>query len=222
MKKYSNDYHDYVIRDGVLVGKFEEMYKYSSEIPWRQDRQESWIDVRLTTEMIQNEDSFDTIIDYGCGLGHYLDLLCRKLHITSGYGFDISRTAIERAQNNFPAHKFKCEDLMKNSKSLKINHNGKALHVIRGTLWYVFPKIEIVVKNLISCLSEKDVLLVIQNFPRLDSNFVGKEVFPDYHAIAKEFTKDSRLRLNSMIWYEKELENKNDSWFIGSFELKKS
>ena len=30
-------YQDYVIKDGTLIGNFEEMYHESSEIPWHQD-----------------------------------------------------------------------------------------------------------------------------------------------------------------------------------------
>ena len=33
----SKDYHDYVIKNGSFVGKFEEMYQNSSNIPWHQD-----------------------------------------------------------------------------------------------------------------------------------------------------------------------------------------
>jgi hypothetical protein len=48
----STDYHDYVFRDGKLVGEFEEMYLNSATTPWHQDEQENWIDVRLTKEML--------------------------------------------------------------------------------------------------------------------------------------------------------------------------
>ena len=30
-------YQDYVIKDGKFIGKFEEMYAESEEIPWHQD-----------------------------------------------------------------------------------------------------------------------------------------------------------------------------------------
>ena len=33
----SKDYHDYVIKNGDFVGKFEDMYQNSSDIPWHQD-----------------------------------------------------------------------------------------------------------------------------------------------------------------------------------------
>ena len=33
----SKDYHDYVIKNGDFVGKFEEMYQNSSDTPWHPD-----------------------------------------------------------------------------------------------------------------------------------------------------------------------------------------
>ncbi len=33
----STDYHDYVIKNGKLIGEFEQMYKNSAGIPWHQD-----------------------------------------------------------------------------------------------------------------------------------------------------------------------------------------
>ena len=35
----SDDYRDYVIKDGRLIGEFEQMYKNSRDIPWHQDTQ---------------------------------------------------------------------------------------------------------------------------------------------------------------------------------------
>jgi hypothetical protein len=39
MKIDSKDYHDYVIKGGVLVREFEQMYQNSTNIPWHQDEQ---------------------------------------------------------------------------------------------------------------------------------------------------------------------------------------
>ena len=41
MKEVSKDYHDYVFRDGKLVGEFEAIYQNSEGVPWHQDEQES-------------------------------------------------------------------------------------------------------------------------------------------------------------------------------------
>lgn len=40
------DYHQYWIKDGRFIGDFETMYA-NCEMPWHQDEQSSWIDVRF-------------------------------------------------------------------------------------------------------------------------------------------------------------------------------
>ena len=89
----STDYHDYVFRDGKLVGEFEEMYRNSATTPWHQDEQDNWIDVRLTKEMLRDLGRFDAIYDFGCGTGHFFDLMVKHSLSTNGksYGYDVSR-----------------------------------------------------------------------------------------------------------------------------------
>jgi SAM-dependent methyltransferase len=201
----STDYHDYVIKDGKLIAQFEEMYKNSSDIPWRQNQQENWIDVRLTKELLADEKNICRIIDYGCGLGHYLDILVRS-HCSIGVGYDISETAILTARNNFPEYSFKTADLMRpNSFNLK-SIIQKSIHVLRGTLWYVFPKFSIVIENIRNQMSEGDILLVVQNFPPLSSNFVGKDVIPDPKTLI-ELISLSSFSIEKQIWYEQFNEN---------------
>jgi len=33
---WPEDYHEYVFRDGRLVGDFENMYRHSKDVPWDQ------------------------------------------------------------------------------------------------------------------------------------------------------------------------------------------
>lgn len=112
MKK-STDYHDYVFREGKLVAEFEEMYRNSATIPCHQDEQENWIDVRLTKEILQDIGRFDQIHDFGCGTGHYLDLMVKHSLATNGksYGYDVSATACEKAASLFPRSSFSVLDL---------------------------------------------------------------------------------------------------------------
>ena len=72
----STDYHDFVIKEGKLIGEFEQMYQKSATIPWHQDEQEGWIDVQFARTLISKfAMNMTNIIDLGCGLGYYLDLL---------------------------------------------------------------------------------------------------------------------------------------------------
>lgn len=104
MSEYSKDYHDYVFREGKLVGEFEAMYRNSEGIPWHQDEQESWVDVRLTSEMLRDVGSYDEIHDLGCGLGHYLAIMRSRIGSESCrcVGYDISETACAKAKQVWP------------------------------------------------------------------------------------------------------------------------
>jgi len=217
----SNDYHDYVFRNGKLIGEFEEMYKNSTVIPWHQDQQDNWIDVRLTKEIFNDIGSFDEIHDFGCGTGHYLGLMAKHLGSMNGnfFGYDISNTACKIAKKNFPSYHFSKLDLTLNAvkkSSLKLDR----LFMLRGTLWYVTPKIDFVVRNISNSMQGSDKLLIVQNFPPLSTNFVGKEVLPNYCAIIEHFSE--YFVVERYVWYESQSNAANDNWFIGLFSIKEN
>jgi spore coat polysaccharide biosynthesis protein SpsF len=220
----SADYHDYVFRDGELVGEFEEMYRNSATTPWHQDEQEEWIDIRLTIEMLQDLGQFNEIHDFGCGTGHYLELISKHSLEPEGkkFGYDVSETACKKASSLFPLSKFSVLDLTQpttnSQQTTTYNEQAIRLFVIRGTLWYVFPKLATVVKNISNRMRPPDRLLVVQNFPPLQSSFVGKDVLPDHLALLTQFSP--HFVPNRHIWYEDRMKDSNDNWFIGLFSPK--
>lgn len=222
----SNDYHDYVFRDGKLVGEFEDMYRNSEVLPWHQDEQAQWIDVRLTKEVIRNlSRKLGRIYDLGCGTGHYLNLIAGEFLAPGGstYGFDISETACKLAEKTFPNGKYSVlditEPMTENRLGSTIQTHGpkypNSLFMLRGTLWYLYPKLTSVVDNIDKMMQQGDKLLVVQNFPPLDRPFIGKEILPNYEALINFFER--RFSLEQHIWYENKQETSNDNWFIGLF-----
>ncbi|MFL6601406.1 MAG: class I SAM-dependent methyltransferase [Steroidobacteraceae bacterium] len=219
MTEHSTDYHDYVFRDGALVGEFDAMYRHSEGVPWHQDEQRDWVDVRLTVEMLRGLGPFTHIHDLGCGLGYYLDLLRNALGSPDcrAFGYDISATACDKARKLFPGYTFSEMDLRldRAAPAIPVRCADPGLFVIRGTLWYVFPNLANVVNNIRRMMSGADVLLVVQNFPPLERSFIGKDVIPDAHALMRHFsTCFPPIR---HIWYEDALGTSNDNWFIGLF-----
>jgi len=218
----STDYHDYVFRDGKLVGEFEEMYRNSAITPWHQDEQADWIDVRLTKELLKDLGKFDEIHDLGCGTGHYLNIMAQYCLSNNGrsYGYDISKTACERATKQFTSSTFRVTDFTVDIS--KYEHRSESeeghcsrLFIIRGTLWYVIPKLQKVIKNLKNMISLGDRLLIVQNFPPLKDEFVGKDVLPNHHALIDKFS--SCFKAQRFVWYEDMSKRVNDNWFIGIF-----
>jgi SAM-dependent methyltransferase len=217
----SADYHDYVIKNGKLIGEFEQMYKKSETIPWHQNEQESWLDIRLTISLLKGYGPFGYICDYGCGLGYFLDILGRNLGAVNPFlvGYDISPTCCQKAKNIFPGVSFNVRDLTARGKIPKpVTMSYKKLYVIRGTLWYVFPKMENVVWNIAQDVEPGALFTVVQNFPPLEDQFVGKEAIPDPDSIINWFRPYfSPLRT---LWLKNEESRGNDNWFIALFQRK--
>lgn len=65
----SKDYHEYIIKNGSLIGEFEQMYAKSEGIPWKQDKEAYAIYSNFIIEMMQSMNiTYNNILDIGCGL----------------------------------------------------------------------------------------------------------------------------------------------------------
>jgi hypothetical protein len=217
----SDDYHDYVIKDGKLIGEFEQMYQKSRNIPWHQDEQETWLDVQLTITLLKQHGPFGLISDFGSGYGYFLNHI--SIHCGTDdpilHGYDVSKTACDKGNAIFPNIIFHQFDLMAEQPIHSEDRNEekrKALFMLRGTLWYVFPKIGNVVQNIGSITNKGDYFLVSQNFPPLSSKFVGKDVIPDPHTILDLFS--DLFKPLKTIWLEDKTSEGNDNWFIALME----
>jgi SAM-dependent methyltransferase len=92
-------YHDYVIRGGKFIGKFEEMYNACDD-PWMQSRQPNRYSRQMDIMNIKRY-GIRSIVEYGCGLGYYADWIYRETGIVYK-SIDISPTAIKKARQKFP------------------------------------------------------------------------------------------------------------------------
>jgi SAM-dependent methyltransferase len=217
----SADYHDYVIRDGKLIGEFDQMYRKSQDAPWHQDEQENWLDIRLTVELLKEYGPFDLISDLGSGYGYFLNQIAQFCGTDNSvlFGYDISKTACEKASSLFPNITFKEFDLMAEPTDYELEEKRKrrkVLFMLRGTLWYVFPKMNNVVRNISTLVGRGEYFLVSQNFPPLSSNFVGKDVIPNPHNILDLFS--GFFKTHKTIWLEDKISDGNDNWFITIME----
>ena len=136
--------------------------------------------------LLKQYGQFDSMVDFGCGLGYFLDTIYRLCGSNSCNlnGYDIAQTACSKGKEIFPHINFHELNLMEDvGKDFTYNisskeANSKCLFMLRGVLWYVFPKIQNVVRNISRMAEIGDYFLVSQNFPPLHSSFVGKEVIP--------------------------------------------
>jgi len=221
----SVDYHDYVIKNGRLIGEFDQMYRKSQNTPWHQDEQENWLDIRLTIELLEEYGPFDLISDFGSGYGYFLNQTAQFCGTDNSviYGYDVSKTACEKGSSLFPNIVFQEFDLTAEltdyeleEKRKEKGEKRKGLFMLRGTLWYVFPKIRNVVRNISTLVHKGEYFLVSQNFPPLSSNFVGKDVIPNPYKILELFS--GSFKPHKSIWLEDKISDGNDNWFITIME----
>ena len=144
-KIFSKDYHDYVFKDGKFIGDFEDMYKHSEEVPWNQDaRLDTWHGKigQCVMESAFDDGSIKNIIEVGCGYGYILSRLKvdKEIALT---GFDISSTAIAKAQQLHPNHKFFVDDLVNLA-----HEEHYDLVICKENLWYVIDHIDKAIENL--------------------------------------------------------------------------
>lgn len=186
MKIDSDDYHDYVFRDGQLIGEFDQMYRKSAGIPWGQDQTNSkwYTHVALGVVGRALEDKALTDIhEVGCGLGYFLSNFRGSGRTVSGT--DISPEAIRSAKELFPDMEFEVDDIRG-----EYDHGCFDLVIVSALFWYVFPSMDRVCENLAKLVRPGGYLFVNHNFPCLDKPFVGKDVLPDPDVLVGYFAEN--------------------------------
>lgn len=97
-------YQDYVIKDGHLVGRFEEMYKDHAD-PWHQSSREVFASEKAVginlIQHLQRRIPLKKVVELGCGFGDYSARIAAT-GITT-HGIDISETAIAKAKHRHAA-----------------------------------------------------------------------------------------------------------------------
>jgi 2-polyprenyl-3-methyl-5-hydroxy-6-metoxy-1,4-benzoquinol methylase len=182
----STDYHDYVLKNGKLIGDFEGMYKFSSELPWHQDTTAYWINANILLELISSFQPYESICEIGCGLGYFSDRLQNKLVNSKITGYDISSTAIIKARERFPKITFEQMDITKESRK------QFDCVICKEIMWYIFPHLNQVLINLNKMLPDNGILCISQYFPS-NPDYVGHEVIKNSEHLRDIFQKDYEL-----------------------------
>jgi len=135
MKKYER-YQDYVIKDGKLVGEFDQMYRDHDD-PWDQStREQSALEKLIALELIRRN-CYKRVIEFGSGLGYFtaeLATVCSQV-----LGVDVSKTAITRARQRHPYLTFEKADLLDFDVIRRFHPDCLLMAEIT---WYVLPKLE--------------------------------------------------------------------------------
>src|SRR5438045_191887 len=189
---FPEDYHDYVIKDGRLIGAFDEMYRHSKDVPWGQDERCNHWYTESGLLMLRDEGPFGSILEIGCGLG-YITHKLRRIAASKDatiHGFDISPEAARKASELHPGIDFWADDVTRADYEPRRQYD---LVVVRDVFWYIFESMERVVANIARSVRTGGRLYICQSFPALDRPFVGKQTIPNPDALLDLFSKDFTL-----------------------------
>lgn len=207
MTKYPR-YQDYVIRDGRLVGEFEQMYQDFDD-PWRQSAEELYssdkaVGLHLLARL-KYKGQAQTVLELGCGLGAYAARIAALgLDVT---GVDISPTAVARAQSLRPDLRFIVGgiDDYELIKSLRPD-----VIVMSEISWYVLDRLSGFIAFLKRELPETCLLHTLNTYPPGVQQY-GTEFFTDLAGIRAFF---------GMIYLDSGENHYQDgvrTWFLGTW-----
>jgi SAM-dependent methyltransferase len=165
----SEDYRDYVIKDGKFVGAFEEMYRNCPD-PWHQDSMQPLAeDIAL---LLLSKRRYERVLDIGCGKGRFTNRL-KAATGASVAALDISQTAIRIAQSRYPGIEFLVAAV---PPLLHFPDKSFDLVVSAELLWYMLPNLSVLFAEINRVLQLGGHYLIIQQFYKPEEQKYGREV----------------------------------------------
>ncbi|MCF8131389.1 MAG: class I SAM-dependent methyltransferase [Deltaproteobacteria bacterium] len=175
MAKYTK-YQDYVIRDGKLVGEFEEMYQDFDD-PWQQTTREKYAYEKVVAVEIIRLQGYKRVIEIGCGLGDFMARIASVASVT--LGIDISETAIIKARQRHPDLEFMVGDVL----DYHIHRQFKPdAIVLAETTWYILDKLDSFKSFLHRDMRGVGLIHLLMTY-RGDEQKYGREFFTELDSI---------------------------------------
>ena len=173
-------YQDYVIKDGQLVGKFEEMYQKFPD-PWEQTTREKFDASKAliinACQKLRAEFGLSKTFEIGCGFG----ALSHKLAELGfeAVGADISETAIRTAKERHETPEFFVGDFLDFELYKKIDPD---VFIMAEVTWYVLPQLDDFISYIRKEHSGKFLIHTLVVYEK-DVQKYGKEYFTNISEI---------------------------------------
>lgn len=148
-------YQDYVIKDGIFIGNFEEMYQKFHN-PWHQldGNIGSWAFSGIANYI--NKEKFAKVLEVGCGLGMYTQYLTENCKASHVIGMDISSTAIKKASEYYS----ECSFIVGNVSDIDDSWEDMAdVIIFADIMWYILENLDNVIESLKQYCSNKCLII---------------------------------------------------------------
>ncbi len=149
-----------------LDKEFDQLYQTIGD-PWGCLAGKNSFDNFLFLNLIKNNrPCYSNILDIGCGLGGLTNQLL-NLWNTNGVGvvgFDVSKTAIDKAQETYPGVHFFEFDILKNQIENKMMGLFDLI-TMSEALWYVCEELSKTLCKIKNLLSQEGIFAIHQYFP---------------------------------------------------------
>lgn len=168
MAQEARKYHDYVIKDGQFVGKFDEMYADVPD-PWGQSTQPNKYS-RMAGILHLKRHGIGSVLECGWGLGYYADWIFLETAIVPK-SIDLSAVAIKKARETFPHLDFEVADVARDLE----RYSSVDCVLLSEIVWYILPDLQ----GIFDCLKRhfpNKFLLVNQVFYKGTQRY-GTEYF---------------------------------------------
>jgi len=176
MPNNKKTYHDYVIKDGQFIGKFDEMYSEFTD-PWMQSSQPNKYS-RMAGIIHLKNFGIKSVLECGCGLGYYAQWIKNETQITPK-SVDLSPVAIEKAKTLFPDLDFEVADITKDLAQYK----AYEAVLLSEIVWYILPDLKGIFEELSKSFKGK-YLMVNQVFYKGSQKY-GTEYFTNLDEFIK-------------------------------------
>lgn len=203
-------YQDYVIKDGKLVGEFEQMYRDHSD-PWQQAQlaameSEKSVGLSLVKRLSQSCGA-KRVLELGCGFGHYTQRFF-ELGLEA-LGMDISATAVTKARILHPDCHFEVGQI---SDHEAIKALSPDVIVMSEITWYILDDLKEFLTFLKHDMPQVYVLNILSTYPQGEQRY-GLEYFTNLDEILAYFgmhyLESGEVRYRSGI---------KPVWFLGAYD----
>ena len=183
-------YQDYVIKDGKLVGKFDEMYQKFND-PWlllNINKKLENLNYRIIYYYCERVRSINRIkkklitLEIGCGYPQISNKLLT--HGFNSFGTDISETVIKKSKQKFP----KLKNKLFVSEFLNFNLYNKInpdIFILSDITWYILPELGKFI-SYFKKLKKKYLIHSLAVYGKNNQKY-GKNYFCDLQSIKKYF-----------------------------------